>query len=273
MTFFYLICGESNNLFLYRHSAWYIYTYVQLVVVRRSIIFKKLRIKTLYINTTYCCAEAHETLYFLKIRIKYLYNPAISCDFIMERLPRKYVLVDTKKNPKWKTYLNNRIKMVNNYLIMYNYPKYVIKLTLETVYNFEMLNVKEAAFRRKMNLDQKFKRHYVRVEESMVHIYYNSNLKPKCTNCLKQVTTRHACYRCSKCNILFKTKKTYDRHKCVSTFYYQCDVCNKNFTREDNLLRHKKIHDADKIYHSCDKCTYKTTRKYDLKRHANKKHS
>ena len=45
-----------------------------------------------------------------------------------------------------------------------------------------------------------------------------------------------------------------------------CDICNKSFTRKENLTRHKKIH-ADIRPHSCDICDKSFRQKNELAYH------
>ncbi|CAI9732998.1 zinc finger protein 470 [Octopus vulgaris] len=47
---------------------------------------------------------------------------------------------------------------------------------------------------------------------------------------------------------------------------YQCDICSKNFSRRDNLERHKSTHFNEKLY-SCDICQKSFSRKSYLRVH------
>ncbi|KAK3587409.1 hypothetical protein CHS0354_028788 [Potamilus streckersoni] len=57
-----------------------------------------------------------------------------------------------------------------------------------------------------------------------------------------------------------------DNEQKVEEVTQQCDVCSKVFTRQQNLLRHKMVHELGKRY-QCALCLGRFTRKESLERH------
>lgn len=110
-------------------------------------------------------------------------------------------------------------------------------------------------------------------------------------------------YRCDLCDKVFSMRSSLEAHiryahsknlgsikctecnKSVSMHYYknhlklhepksfQCNICGKQFPREDNMLGHKKrIHDMERN-EKCDQCDYSAFKKYELKKHQVKVHT
>ena len=86
----------------------------------------------------------------------------------------------------------------------------------------------------------------------------------------------------SKVSQEFKTHKKFNLECHMKTHIpkkrFVCDECNKTFTSEDKLTKHKerkhkKKVAIPKVKKKCTKCDYETYRKSNLKRHIESKHS
>ena len=75
-------------------------------------------------------------------------------------------------------------------------------------------------------------------------------------------------YSCEECDASFLSKFRLEHHERDAHGTVQCNVCDKTFTHESNLYRHKKNHVETSF--ECQLCKKNFTRKDNLKVH-NKK--
>ena len=87
---------------------------------------------------------------------------------------------------------------------------------------------------------------------------------------------RHSCdihrgerpYSCEVCNRAFSFQSHLIRHKCVHSGErpYVCDVCNKAYREKSKLIRHKRTHTGERPYF-CDVCNEAYSDRSNLIRH------
>ena len=73
----------------------------------------------------------------------------------------------------------------------------------------------------------------------------------------------HRCEECGKCFVHMGALKVHRRSH-LGERLFQCDVCNKRFTKYFHLTRHKRLHSKSYV---CDVCNMKFTRSDQLYRH------
>ena len=74
-------------------------------------------------------------------------------------------------------------------------------------------------------------------------------------------------FNCETCQKAYKTRSDKNRHmKIHEATKFPCTICNKSFSRKDNLAAHiSMVHDKDQI--ACHKCGTKFSKKSNLSRH------
>lgn len=83
-------------------------------------------------------------------------------------------------------------------------------------------------------------------------------------------------YKCTICGELFSSKGNSKRHKRIlhttsgykESNFFSCNLCDKNFSRGDNLMRHMLVHESahsDQL--KCEVCNTTFKRKDNYKRH------
>ena len=77
-----------------------------------------------------------------------------------------------------------------------------------------------------------------------------------------------ATYQCDICQKVFSRKWSLTRHKKVHSNLkkYICVTCGRRFNRKDNLSHHQAVHNKEKPY-CCTKCDKKFSRASKLARH------
>lgn len=80
-------------------------------------------------------------------------------------------------------------------------------------------------------------------------------------------------YFCHNCSLLFKGVTTFIKHrvKTDGRCYYECDVCNKKYCVESEMLIHKKYHSAIKP-HICEFCDKAFLKKDKMNLHIQQQH-
>ena len=84
----------------------------------------------------------------------------------------------------------------------------------------------------------------------------------------KRTHTGDKPYECDVCNKRFSRSSVLTVHKRTHTGDkpYECDVCNKRFPRSDNLVLHKRTHTGDKPY-ECNVCNKRFLQTGHLTKH------
>lgn len=80
-------------------------------------------------------------------------------------------------------------------------------------------------------------------------------------------------FRCLDCGIIYKEKKSLNDHVCkdVNARPFVCEVCKKDFARQDRLTRHRRIHTGERPY-GCGCCSETFARTERLKKHMKRAH-
>lgn len=130
------------------------------------------------------------------------------------------------------------------------------------------------------------------------HDLEHPELSQRCNLCSKVFATvrsaarhRSICkqiereYKCTTCGLRFAFEISLNKHilryhegQSVSVKFmdtkaklegnqFQCDTCNRSFSKKDLLVRHTKIHMSDEKYFECDVCEKKFRRKDNLRSH------
>uniref|UniRef100_A0A8D9BT68 Hypermethylated in cancer 2 protein n=1 Tax=Cacopsylla melanoneura TaxID=428564 RepID=A0A8D9BT68_9HEMI len=75
-------------------------------------------------------------------------------------------------------------------------------------------------------------------------------------------------FKCDLCNISFKTKVLYERHKLCkhADRRFSCKLCNRTFSEKRYLTRHLTSHSTEKPF-ACPICEKRFKRKYDVTAH------
>ena len=113
------------------------------------------------------------------------------------------------------------------------------------------------------------------IEQFNEHIELNHQVSKRFFHCYIN-TDKNKGYKCYQCEAVFEAKKELTRR--VMTEHYEktfdCEPCSEVFTREDNLIRHKKmayIVNYSKV--TCQDCGKNFTRKDALIRHKTSVHA
>ncbi|XP_064607164.1 uncharacterized protein LOC135471755 isoform X2 [Liolophura sinensis] len=123
---------------------------------------------------------------------------------------------------------------------------------------------------------------YVSFERLEV-LQHTREFHPRCICKLCDFTSEHAYmikrhllrhnsegFACDICGKIYKDKYILKMHtKMVhmpADVLFECNTCDKKFTRKAHLKRHLRIHEADKP-HKCSMCDYKGCEKSDLLKH------
>ena len=92
-------------------------------------------------------------------------------------------------------------------------------------------------------------------------------------NCLIHVVNTYTFvfYRCIPVDIVKKSQLMENHHLSKHHNTFICGVCQKRFTRKDNLDRHERKHNNDSFF-PCNECGLLYRRKDNLYHHLKKKH-
>ena len=114
------------------------------------------------------------------------------------------------------------------------------------------------------------------IEQFREHIELNHLVSKRFFHCYIN-TVKDQGFKCYQCPAIFETKKELTRHVMKEHFYektYDCESCSEVFTREDNLIRHKKVvHIGKDSKFTCQDCGKNFTRKDALIRHKTSIHA
>lgn len=94
------------------------------------------------------------------------------------------------------------------------------------------------------------------------------------TSLVRHMHTAHSTTRnfpCLQCSYRGKTKDDVTTHVKSHTKAYECDVCNRKFSRSTHLHEHRVLHDNPNAY-QCKTCENRFKAKKNLKNHINKMH-
>ena len=85
------------------------------------------------------------------------------------------------------------------------------------------------------------------------------------------IRTGECPFLCEVCNKAFSKKDNLITHKCIHSGErpYSCEVCNKVFSQESKLITHQRIHSGERPY-ICDVCKNAYTNKNNLRKHKRK---
>lgn len=80
-------------------------------------------------------------------------------------------------------------------------------------------------------------------------------------------------FRCLDCGVVYKEKRCLKDHMCkdAGARPFVCEVCKKDFARQDRLTRHRRIHTGERPY-ACGCCSETFARTERLKKHMKRIH-
>ena len=112
--------------------------------------------------------------------------------------------------------------------------------------------------------DKRFTRKtYLNVHHKHIH---NLNVHRKHIHNIENV------YSCSECEKSFSSQKALTKHRYIHADKYKCTECGKCFSSGKDLERHKRSHSGEKPF-KCSLCDYSFSRSDNLETHKRLKHS
>ena len=198
------------------------------------------------------------------------------CNQLIKTLPNfnYWFLNDAKR--LILNYFNTREHFWVQPLVKHRYPAEVLQKPSSVMYYGDYESYKDSDYKKSLLISgyktcDECNYSVKTMKQFKEHIELNHLVSKRFFHCFNNTRkTDQPVLECDQCYVIYKTKKELARHVLKEHYQkvYNCDFCSKEFTREDNLLRHKKsVHDPICKKICCPDCGKNFSRQDEFVRH------